>query len=305
MDAVKGTTKLNRLINSFINHINLERGYSQNTIESYRHDLKSYTDFLFSREITEFSKVTVRNLKEFLALLHEMGIGVSSRYRYLSAIRSFHKYLLSEGITKKDITENIELPKLEKKLPDTLSIANVESMLNQPDTSKPAGIRDRAILEMLYACGLRVSELISLKQRDILFEANVVRVFGKGSKERIVPVGDSALDWINIYRNRARPLFVKAKDNDDVLFLNQSGIKLSRMSVWKIVSSAASKAGILSGVHPHTLRHSFATHLLEGGADLRAVQEMLGHVDIKTTQIYTHIDINYIKEVHKSFHPRA
>ncbi len=305
MDTTKNSNKLSRLINSFINHINLERGYSGNTIESYRHDLKSYTDFLSSKDISEFSKVTTKNLKEFLSLLHDMGIGVSSRYRYLSAIRTFHKYLLAEGITKKDITENIELPKMEKKLPDTLTIENVESMLGSPDVTKPSGTRDRAILEVLYACGLRVSELIGLKQRDILYDANIVRVFGKGSKERVVPIGDSAMEWVDTYRGRVRPLFVKSKDNDDILFLNQSGIKLSRMSVWKIVSGAASKAGITTGVHPHTLRHSFATHLLEGGADLRAVQEMLGHVDIKTTQIYTHIDINYIREVHKSFHPRA
>lgn len=304
-DSLKSNAKLSRFINMFIDHINIERGYSDNTIESYRHDLKSYIEFLSSKEVIDFGSVTVKFLKEFLALLHEIGIGVSSRYRYLSAIRTFHKYLLSERITKKDITENIELPKLEKKLPETLSIPDVEAILQQPDTTKPSGVRDRALLETLYACGLRVSELINLQQRDILFDGDVVRVFGKGSKERIVPIGESALHWVGEYRTKVRPLFISFKNSNDILFLNQGGTKLSRMSIWNIVNAAALKAEIRVGVHPHTLRHSFATHLLEGGADLRAVQEMLGHVDIKTTQIYTHIDINYIKEVHKSFHPRA
>ncbi|MDP2362460.1 MAG: tyrosine-type recombinase/integrase, partial [Ignavibacteria bacterium] len=175
----------------------------------------------------------------------------------------------------------------------------------QPDTTKPMGIRDRAILEVMYASGLRVSEVINLKQRNILADAEIIRVFGKGSKERIVPIGTSALEWLELYRQKARVLFIKAKPTDDVLFLNQRGAKLSRMGIWKIVDFAARKAEIGTKVHPHTFRHSFATHLLEGGADLRAVQEMLGHSDISTTQIYTHLDRDYIKEVHRTFHPRG
>ncbi len=297
--------KLRRQVNMFLDHINIERGYSDNTIESYQHDLKSYVDYLCSVDVQDFGKVTPKCIRDYLGMLHDLGLSTTSRYRYLSAIRGFHKFLFGYGITKADITTNIELPKLEKKLPETLTIEDVENILRQPDLTKPSGIRDRAILETLYACGLRVSELINLKQRDILFEGEIARVFGKGSKERVVPIGNSAMHWIREYRNKVRPLFVRNKETNDVLYLNQTGTRLSRMSVWKIVSNAAAGTGITAGVHPHTLRHSFATHLLEGGADLRAVQEMLGHVDIKTTQIYTHIDINFIKEVHKTFHPRG
>jgi integrase/recombinase XerD len=201
--------------------------------------------------------------------------------------------------------ENIDIPKSSKKLPETLTINDVNKILEQPDTSKPAGVRDRAILELLYACGLRVSELCTLRIKDIIVEAEIIRVFGKGSKERIVPIGSSALDWINQYLLKVRHLFVKRGKTEDILFLNQRGTQLSRMSIWKLVQSSARKAEIQIHVHPHIFRHSFATHLLEGGADLRAVQEMLGHSDISTTQIYTHLDNDYIKEVHKTYHPRG
>jgi integrase/recombinase XerD len=229
----------------------------------------------------------------------------ASRSRYLSSIRSLHKFLLSSRIVDKNISENIDIPKSEKKLPETLTINEVNAILEVPNTEKPAGIRDRAILETLYACGLRVSELCNIKTKDILFEAEIIRVFGKGSKERIVPIGSSALEWIDRYLHRVRHLFAKQSKTEDILFLNQRGAKLTRMYIWKLVQKCAITAEIQVSVHPHIFRHSFATHLLEGGADLRAVQEMLGHADISTTQIYTHLDRDYIKEVHKTFHPRG
>ncbi|OGU13508.1 MAG: site-specific tyrosine recombinase XerD [Ignavibacteria bacterium GWB2_35_12] len=299
------TKEIQREINQFIQFISLEKGLSDNTRMSYGHDLKQYAEFLNSKKINSFSKAETGNINEFMQVLDELGLSVPSRSRYLSSIRSLYKFLFSSGIADKNITDVIDLPKASRKLPDTLTIEDINNILEQPDTNKPAGIRDRAILETMYACGLRVSELCSLKQRDVIFDAEIIRVFGKGAKERIVPIGSSALKWITEYIKKARHLFIKKSDTDDILFLNQRGTKLSRMSIWKILDYSARHAKINVHVHPHMLRHSFATHLLEGGADLRAVQEMLGHSDISTTQIYTHLDRDYIKEVHKTFHPRG
>lgn len=294
-----------KAINDFLFFIKLEKGLAQNTKVSYEHNIISYCDFLANKQITNFKDVQESTIISFLTELSDLGISPSSRARYISAIRTFHKYLVTNGIIDTNIAEYIDLPKSRRKLPDTLSYEEINLILETINTDIPTGIRDRAILETLYACGLRVSELINLKQRDILYDVEVVRVFGKGSKERIVPIGSSALKWIEIYKTKARIRFVKLGGSDDILFLNTKGTKLSRMGIWKIVNNAALNAGIEKEVHPHTFRHSFATHLLEGGADLRAVQEMLGHSDISTTQIYTHLDRNYIKEVHKTFHPRA
>jgi integrase/recombinase XerD len=299
------TKEINRELNQFIQFISLEKGLSDNTKISYSHDLKQFAEFLNSNNVTGYTKAETTNITEFMQVLDEFGLSVTSRSRYLSSIRSLYKFLFSSGIVDKNITDVIDLPKTSRKLPDTLTIDDINNILEQPDTNKPAGIRDRAILETMYACGLRVSELCGLKQRDVIFDAEIIRVFGKGSKERIVPIGSSALNWIIEYIKKARHLFIKKADTDDILFLNQRGTKLSRMSIWKILDYSARNAEINVHVHPHMLRHSFATHLLEGGADLRAVQEMLGHSDISTTQIYTHLDRDYIKEVHKTFHPRA
>lgn len=299
------TKEILRELNQFIQFISLEKGLSDNTKMSYKHDLKQFAEFLSSKSILNFTNAVPQNVSDFLQLLDDIGLSVTSRSRYLSSIRMLYKYLFSSGITDKNITDVIDLPKTSRKLPDTLTIEDINNILEQPDTNKPAGIRDRAILETLYACGLRVSELCNLKQRDVISEAEIVRVFGKGSKERIVPIGNSALKWITEYIKKARHLFIKKSDTDDILFLNQRGSKLSRMSIWKLLDISARAAEINVHVHPHMLRHSFATHLLEGGADLRAVQEMLGHSDISTTQIYTHLDRDYIKEVHKTFHPRG
>jgi integrase/recombinase XerD len=297
--------KMSFELKSFIHFIALEKGLSENTLQSYSHDLMSYAQFLITEGINSFTTSSVGLISRFLMLLQEMGISANSRSRYLSAIRGLHKYLLANGDTEIDPSESIEMPKSGRKLPDTLSVGDINKILENIDITSPAGIRDRAMIETLYACGLRVSELINMKIRDILFDAEIIRVFGKGSKERIVPIGRSALEFINIYNVQVRHLFLKTGKSSDSLFLNQRGSKLSRMGVWKIIAKYVTFAGIESEVHPHTFRHSFATHLLEGGADLRAVQEMLGHADIATTQIYTHIDRDFLKEVHKTFHPRG
>jgi integrase/recombinase XerD len=289
----------------FIHYIALERGLSDNTKFSYEHDLLSFAEFLHSQNLTKYSLANTNNITDFLTVLSDLGLGATTRSRYLSAIRGLFKYLYANGETDKDISELVELPKSRRRLPDTLSVDDIDKILEQPDVTDRAGIRDRAILETFYGCGLRVSELINLKQRNIIYDAEVVRVFGKGSKERIVPIGSSALRWIEEYRTKVRLIFNKKADAQDTMFLNQRGSALSRMGIWKIVEKYTNLAGLEVKVHPHMFRHSFATHLLEGGADLRAVQEMLGHADIATTQIYTHLDRDYIKEVHKSFHPRG
>lgn len=294
-----------RVLSRYFNYLNLERGLSDNTQDSYRNDLERFCEFLAARDINNPGEAGSEDISKFLLLLDELGLSPSTRSRYLSSIRGLFTYLHAEGKIESDISANLEVPRTGRKLPETLSYDQISRIIEQPDTSKPAGIRDRALLETLYACGLRVSELTALKHRDILFEHEVVRVFGKGSKERIVPIGSSAMKWIVEYLEKVRPLFVKLSKSVDVLFLNQRGGGLSRMGVWKFTDKYSRKAGIEFQVHPHMFRHSFATHLLEGGADLRAVQEMLGHADISTTQIYTHVDREFIKEVHKSFHPRA
>lgn len=289
---------------NFMDFVTYERGLSDNTSRSYLFDITRYIDFLASKEIKDVSDISREMIEEFLLCLSELGLASSSRARHLSTIRSFHKYLYSNQYAPCDPSGTIELPVLRRKLPEPLSVDEINSIFNCIDIETPVGRRDRAMLETLYASGLRVSELINLKQRDVIWEAEILRVFGKGSKERIVPIGQSALSWIELYRKKTRPLFIKLKDTNDILFLNQRGTGLSRMGIWKILNAAAKLAGIESRVHPHTFRHSFATHLLEGGADLRAVQEMLGHSDISTTQIYTHLDRDYIKQVHRQFHPR-
>jgi len=238
-------------------------------------------------------------------LLTKLGLSSSSSARYFSSLKGFFGYLFSSTYIEINPIEKISAPKVSKGLPNVLNINEIEAILSQPDTSKKLGLRDKALLETFYACGLRVSELINLKISDLFLNEEIIRVFGKGSKERFVPIGSSAINWINEYLKNSRPLLEKKAKSQHVLFLNSRGTKLSRMGVWKIVDSNAKLAGIKKEVHPHTFRHSFATHLLEGGADLRAVQEMLGHVDISTTQIYTHIDRDYIKQVHRDYHPRG
>lgn len=291
-------------LQQYLTHLAVERGLSGNSLGSYASDLKRYLAFLKTKNIDDLQAVERKLVSEFLASLMGYGLSPVSLSRNISALRGFHRFLASEGITKKDPTENIETPRLDKKLPEVLDLSEVEKLLAQPDPASLLGLRDRAMLELLYACGLRVTELLTLKTSDLFFDQDFIRCFGKGSKERIVPVGRSARNWTDKYRQGSRPALLK-KFSTEVLFLNNRGRPMSRMGFWKLLKAYAQKAGIKKRVHPHILRHSFATHLLEGGADLRSVQEMLGHADISTTQIYTHVDREYLKEVHRQFHPRG
>jgi len=297
----------------YLHFLALEKNSSRNTIASYRLDVGRYLRFLEEKQVASPADITEAHAAGFLATLRAAGLSPRSVTRCISSLNGFHKYLVGEGITQANPMEGIDVPKLERSLPGVLSTAEVEAILNQfdgaieraPERKKRLLLRDRAILEVLYATGMRVSELIILKQRDLLESEETVRVFGKGAKERLVPIGKSALRWIARYREGGRRELEKKGETQDALFLNARGRPMTRMAIWKIVQAYTRKAGIGKEVHPHTFRHSFATHLLEGGADLRAVQEMLGHSDISTTQIYTHIDREYLKEVHRTFHPRG
>ncbi len=290
---------------NFLSYLEFEKGLAKNTIDSYSIDLKNYLIFLNEQNISNFYDIKSKQIADFLKVLAEMGLGDLSRRRYLSSIRAFHKYLLMNKLTENDESEKIDLPRTQKKLPETLSLQEIDEILDQIDTTKNAGIRDRAIIETLYACGLRVSELRNLTSRNINWEYEIVQVIGKGSKERIIPIGKSAQYWLKQYIEQVRPIFLATNTENQFIFLNQRGKQLTRMGIWKIIQQYATQVGIAEKVSPHTFRHSFATHLLEGGADIRAVQEMLGHSDISTTQIYTHLDKEYIKEVHRHFHPKA
>jgi integrase/recombinase XerD len=292
-------------LNSFLHFLQLEKGLAGNTINSYRLDIIRYLNYLEVRNINSLNDITEPIFVKFLSTLRDVGLETTSISRNFSSIKGFHKFLVAESISEKDPTLNIDRPKLSKRLPTVLSIEEIDKILEQPDLETPFGKRDRAILELMYATGLRVSETVSLKFPNLLFESELIRVFGKGSKERIVPIGKSAIFYVNLYRQESRPLFLSKNKNTDILFLNHHGKKLTRAFIWDMLKKYSKGADIEKNVHPHTFRHSFATHLLEGGADLRAVQEMLGHSDISTTQIYTHIDREYLKEVHKSFHPRG
>jgi integrase/recombinase XerD len=301
----KNDLKLDSEIRQYFNFLRLDKGSSQHTLHSYQFDLAKYRTFLTDLNIDSATRVNERHLSDFLKLLAQKRLSPRSVGRILSAVRGFHRFMVGEGLHNDDPTENIDSPKRSKTLPGVLSVAEIDTILKQPDTRTPLGVRDRAILEVLYATGVRVSELTNLKQSNLMFESELILVFGKGSKERLVPIGPSAMDWVTTYQRDVRIHLAKGGRSQDVLFLNYRGGKLSRAAIRDMVAKYARAAGIKKEIHPHTFRHSFATHLLEGGADLRAVQEMLGHVDISTTQIYTHIDREYLKEVHRTFHPRA
>ncbi|MBI2620342.1 MAG: site-specific tyrosine recombinase XerD [Ignavibacteriales bacterium] len=295
---------LERQLKRYADFLILEKGVATNSYLSYASDLKKYYEFLLKQEVRNGAAVREEHVGGFLRILRHMGLSPRSVARILSAVRGFHRFLVGEEISADDPTQNVDLPKRSKSLPNVLSVEEIDAMLHQPDTSKPLGIRDRAILESLYATGIRVSELLELKKSSLLLDEELVLVYGKGSKERFVPIGRSAVEWIKKYQNTARVSLARRGRSRDILFLNARGSRLSRTAVWKMVESYARSAGIRKKVHPHTIRHSFATHLLEGGADLRAVQEMLGHADISTTQIYTHVDREYLKAEHRKYHPR-
>jgi len=296
---------MNTFLKEYLNVLRLEKSLSDNTIFSYRNDLKSLIGFLESEKINDFSQVDHKLLNSFFVMLQDVGLNRTSAARYYCSIKGVFNYLFTNRYINANPIEKVSPPKLSKSLPSVLTIEEIESILSVPDTNDKLALRDKSILEIFYACGLRVSELIELKVSNLFFDEEIIRVFGKGSKERLVPIGSSAIKWTREYLIKSRPLLEKKMKSEGFVFLNIRGTKLSRMGVWKIVERYVKEAGIKKDVHPHTFRHSFATHLLEGGADLRAVQEMLGHADISTTQIYTHIDRDYIKQVHRDFHPRG
>jgi integrase/recombinase XerD len=296
---------MNIFLKEYLNILRLEKNLSENTITSYRNDIVSLIGFLESKKINDFAQVDHRSINTFFEMLQELGLSRTSAARYYSSIKGFFTHLFLSRYIESNPVEKVSPPKLSKSLPSVLTVEEMEMILLKPDVEDKLGIRDKSILEVLYACGLRVSELIELKISNLFFNEEIIRVFGKGSKERLVPIGSSAIKWTNEYLLKSRPLLEKKTKSENIVFLNNRGTKLSRMGVWKIVDRYTNEAGIEREVHPHTFRHSFATHLLEGGADLRAVQEMLGHADISTTQIYTHIDRDYIKQVHRDFHPRG
>lgn len=292
-------------INDFKIYLELERGNSDNTIESYIRDVKKLYNFLQTNK-NEKSLVDVNldDLQEFMANIHDDKLNEQSQARIISGIKAFYKYLVIEDEVAYNPTEQLESPKLKRKLPDTLSYEEIQQILEAIDLSTAEGMRNRAMLETLYSSGLRVSELINLKLANLFLDVDYIRVIGKGDKERLVPIGKTAIKYIEMYRNEVRVHTTPYKGFDNFLFLNRRGKSLSRVMVFYIIKEAVEKAGISKTVSPHTFRHSFATHLVEGGADLRAVQEMLGHASITTTEIYTHLDQTYLKETLLMYHPR-
>jgi integrase/recombinase XerD len=292
-------------VDDFLGYMSVERGSSPNTISAYRRDLTTYADFLLERGISSPDRILRDDVTAFLAFLQDSGLAPSSVERKAAAVKSFHKFLVREGITENHPTASMPLPKKPQRLPDVVSIEQVERMLEQPFPDGPVGLRDRAILETLYGCGLRVSELTGLDLTDLELTEGFLRVFGKGGKDRVVPVAGAASlqDYLAHGRRSLRPKGRGKRQDPAAIFINVRGGRLTRQTVFEIVRRYGGRVGL--SLHPHTLRHSFATHMLEGGADLRALQEMLGHSDIATTQIYTHVDRTHLREEYLSTHPRA
>ncbi|MFH0912698.1 MAG: site-specific tyrosine recombinase XerD [Candidatus Omnitrophota bacterium] len=294
---------MHELVDAFLNYLSVERGLSRNTIISYREDINTYISFLKAAHIDTLSSATKDNITNFMLSQKDRGLAANSVARRLAAIKAFYKFLVAERILKINPSSLIESPKLWKKIPETLSANEVNALLSQPNIREKQGIRDRAILETLYATGMRVSEAADLKLDNVNLEVGFLRCFGKGNKERIIPLGRKAIGSIKRYIEASRREMLKNRESN-FLFLNRFGKRISRQSLWKIIKRYAREARIKKPMKPHILRHSFATHLLERGADLRSVQEMLGHANISTTQIYTHITKERLKAIHKMFHPR-
>lgn len=295
---------MKKLIKEFIDYLSVERGLAVNTLESYGRDLRQYSQYLEQGETAALDSATRATIVEYLLHLQRQGKATATIARRLAALKAFYQFLVRENYLEKDPTINLESPRLEKRLPKVLTIREVETLLAQPDGATAAGLRDRAMLELLYATGIRVSELVSLNHSDVNLDLAYIRCLGKGSKERIVPLGSMAVKGVRDYLQSGRPRLIRDR-NEEALFVNHHGRRLTRQGFWKIVKKYAEDARIDKEITPHTLRHSFATHLLENGADLRSVQEMLGHADISTTQIYTHITKGRLKEVYARTHPRA
>lgn len=293
-------------LNGFKTYLKLERSLSEHSIEAYLNDVAKLEQYFESvGQNLNFNTLKVKELREFISWLNALGMQASSQARTLSGIKSFFNYLMIEEIIAEDPTNLIEAPKLSRKLPDILNITEINTLLEAIDASKAEGMRSKAIIEVLYGCGLRVSELSELRISNIFQETEFIKIIGKGNKERIVPIGGSALKFLDLYINQIRLHLNIKKGHEDFVFLNRFGSRLSRISIFTLIKSLAVRAGIHKTISPHTFRHSFATHLIEGGADLRAVQEMLGHASITTTEIYTHLDRDYLRSVITQYHPRS
>jgi len=292
---------------AFLNYIRVERGLSANTLDAYGSDMFKFTTFLIEKKLG-LAKVQRDDVVEFLSSLYRRGLDSRSVARHLVTVRSFFKFLVVDGIVRNDPTTNLESPKIRQTLPSFLSVKEIEKLLALPDLKTPLGLRDRAILDVLYSCGLRVTELVSLRFDNVDFELGCVRCIGKGDKERLVPIGRKALDSVVTYMKEARPALLRSRRRakpTNAIFLNRQGGQLGRVGIWKILAAYGRALGLRKKLTPHKLRHSFATHLLDRGADLRSVQMMLGHADIATTQIYTHVMEDRLKSVYKAHHPRA
>ncbi len=293
-------------IKQFENYLKIERSLSVNSIEAYKQDIEKLKQFLdLCGNVISPVSVKGNDVSDFLVYLNELGLAPHSQARILSGIRSFFHFLMAEDLVKEDIMALVESPKLGRKLPDFLSFNEIEALLTSIDLSEPEGHRNRSMIELLYSCGLRVSELVSLKLNQLHFSSGFIRVVGKGNKERLIPVGREAIKYVELYISTHRVQVPVQKGFENFIFLNRRGKSLSRVMVFLIIKSLASKLGLNKAISPHTFRHSFATHLIEGGADLRAVQEMLGHESITTTEIYTHLDRDYLKQIITEFHPRS
>lgn len=285
-------------------YLQLEKSLSDNSVEAYLHDIEKLTSYLqASNNLKAPNQLELNDLEKFVQWISELGMTAGSQARIISGLKSFYKYCLLEQISTTNPTALLDAPKLKRKLPEVLSFDEIESMIQKIDASKPEGGRNKAILETLYSCGLRVSEIVNLRISSLYMDVGFIRVIGKGDKERLVPIGSDAVKYIKLYKENIRVHIPIKKDNEDFLFLNRRGAKLSRVMIFLIIKELAKQAGITKNISPHTFRHSFATHLVEGGADLRAVQEMLGHESITTTEIYTHLDREFLRTTLQQFHP--
>jgi integrase/recombinase XerD len=292
-------------LKGFKAYLQLERSMSDNTVEAYIHDAQMLSDFLYSAEGSiALEDVTLKHLQSFLEHINELELSAGTQARVISGIKSFFQYLLLEEVLRTDPSELLEAPKLKRALPDFLSIEEIDLLFAAIDHSTPEGQRNRALLETMYSCGLRVSEVINLQLSNLYLDVGFVRVIGKGNKERLVPIGETAAKQVKLYKDHVRTFVNIKQGQEDILFLNRRGAALSRVMVFLILKDLTIKSGIKKNIHPHTLRHSFATHLVEAGADLRAVQEMMGHKSITTTEIYTHLDRSYLRQTLEKFHPR-
>jgi integrase/recombinase XerD len=298
------TTEAAYRLEQFRDYLALEAGNSRHTVENYLRDIQRLLSHAASKGARRPDQVTTAALREFVYDLKDLGLAPATIRRQISAIRTYFRFLVGEGHATRDPSERLESPKQWRTLPTVLTVPEMERLLAAPNTDEPLAIRDRALLELAYATGARVSEVVALKLQDVMYEDGLARIFGKGGKERLVPVGRRALGAVALYVREIRPRFDRGKGRG-ILFLNARGGPLSRVGAWTVIKRAARLAGLTKRVSPHTLRHTFATHLLEGGADLRAVQEMLGHADLATTQLYTHVDRDYLRTVHKTYHPRG